>query len=380
MPAATPAPSNSGFALIAAPAAPAGSATCASRPGDRIESTDESAESATAKSKAGGRPRADATPGGESTSACQRNQPSRPSSVGHNRMDPKLAADSRNAPVASTVPAAHRGSSGERAQSVRTGPFRPSTRSSPRSITRERPGGPCQRRKSKLTTDRFEAHPGTRRASKRTKWSRLQPVRIDASSGQRSLGPLCGNSSDPRANGCGMATAGLIGGLGPESTIDYYLRIIEAWQRHDPTSSPSLVIDSLDVQRGLSLVASDRPGLAEYLFGSVRRLAGAGVDFIALTANTGHIVFDELAARSPVPMVSIIEVCADEAKRRGLERLGLLGTRFTMEGAFYPAVFSKRGMGIVPPAEAERLAVHERYAGQLLKGDFLDETRQWIAT
>ncbi|MFL5422724.1 MAG: aspartate/glutamate racemase family protein, partial [Myxococcales bacterium] len=81
-----------------------------------------------------------------------------------------------------------------------------------------------------------------------------------------------------------MATVGLVGGLGPESTIDYYRRVIQVWQRHDPKSFPSLVIDSLDVQRGLALVASDRKGLAEYLFASVRRLAGAGVDFVAMTA------------------------------------------------------------------------------------------------
>jgi aspartate racemase len=175
-----------------------------------------------------------------------------------------------------------------------------------------------------------------------------------------------------------MAIVGLIGGLGPESTIDYYRRIIQVWQRHDPASFPSIVIDSLDVQRGLALVASDRAGLTGYLFGSVRRLAGAGVNFIALTANTGHIVFDELAARSPVPMLSIVEVCADEASRRGLRRLGILGTRFTMEAAFYPQVFSRRGIQAVAPAEADRLAVHERYVGQLLKGDFRDETRQWM--
>ncbi|MFL5431385.1 MAG: aspartate/glutamate racemase family protein [Myxococcales bacterium] len=175
-----------------------------------------------------------------------------------------------------------------------------------------------------------------------------------------------------------MATVGLVGGLGPESTIDYYRRVIQVWQRHDPKSFPSLVIDSLDVQRGLALVASDRKGLAEYLFGSVRRLAGAGVDFVAMSANTAHIVFDELAARSPVPMLSIVEVCADEAKRRGLARLGLLGTRFTMEAAFYPSVFSRRGMEIVTPGAAERTAVHDRYVGELLKGDFRDETRQWI--
>src|SRR5207302_10135073 len=117
---------------------------------------------------------------------------------------------------------------------------------------------------------------------------------------------------DVSASGWTMATVGLVGGLGPESTIDYYRRIIQVWQRHDSATFPSLVIDSLDVQRGLALVASDRKGLADYLFASVRRLSGAGVDFIAMTANTPHIVFDDLAARSPVPMVSIVEVCAEE--------------------------------------------------------------------
>src|SRR3954468_9822301 len=175
-----------------------------------------------------------------------------------------------------------------------------------------------------------------------------------------------------------MASVGLIGGLGPESTIDYYRRIIQAWQARDPSSSPPLVIDSLDVQRALRLVANDLPGLAGYLLASVRRLAAAGVDFVAMTANTAHIVFDEVAARSPVPLLSIVEVCADEAKRRGLARLGLLGTRFTMEAAFYPSVFSRRGIEIVTPGEAERTAVHDRYVGELLKGDFRDETRQWM--
>ena len=83
-----------------------------------------------------------------------------------------------------------------------------------------------------------------------------------------------------------MTTVGLVGGLGPESTIDYYRRILEAWEREDATTTPSIVIDSLDVQRALRLVAADRPALIEYLAASVRRLAGAGVDFVAMTANT----------------------------------------------------------------------------------------------
>jgi aspartate racemase len=172
-----------------------------------------------------------------------------------------------------------------------------------------------------------------------------------------------------------MRIAGLVGGLGPESTVDYYRRILEAWARVDQTTAPRLLIDSLDVQLGLRLVATDRPALVEYLLDSLRRLHAAGADFAAITANTPHIVFDELAARSPVPLVSIVVVCATEARRLGLRRLGLLGTRFTMEAPFYPEVFARHGMQVVTPPEPERAWVHECYVRELLKGDFRDSTR-----
>lgn len=177
-----------------------------------------------------------------------------------------------------------------------------------------------------------------------------------------------------------MASVGIVGGLGPESTIDYYRRLIEVWQRDDPSSAPSIVIDSLDVQLGLRLVEHDRPALIEYLLDSLRRLAGAGVAFAAMTANTPHIVFDELAARSPLPLVSIVEACACEARSRGLKRLALLGTRFTMEAPFYPRVFTRFGLELVAPSEAERSWIHERYVGELLEGNFRDDTRQRISS
>jgi aspartate racemase len=175
-----------------------------------------------------------------------------------------------------------------------------------------------------------------------------------------------------------VTTVGLVGGLGPESTIDYYRRILDVWARDEPSSAPSIVIDSLDVRRALRLVDTDRPALIEYLLASLRRLAGAGVDFAAMTANTPHIVFDELAARSPVALVSIVEVCADEARARGLGRLALLGTRFTMEGPFYAEVCSRYGIAVVSPNAAERAWVHERYVGELLNGEFRDDTRQQV--
>ncbi|MBI4499745.1 MAG: amino acid racemase [Gemmatimonadetes bacterium] len=173
-----------------------------------------------------------------------------------------------------------------------------------------------------------------------------------------------------------MKSLGIVGGLGPESTIDYYRRILEAWKKHDPSSAPSIVIDSLDVQRGLRLVETDRPALTEYLLGSLRRLAGAGVDFAAMTANTPHIVFDELAPRSPVPLISIVEVCAEDARRRSMRQPLLIGTRFTMEARFYPAVFERYGIRVVVPNDADRAWIHDRYVNQLLKGDFREETRR----
>jgi aspartate racemase len=175
-----------------------------------------------------------------------------------------------------------------------------------------------------------------------------------------------------------MQTVGLVGGLGPESTIDYYRRILAAWEREDPSTAPSIVIDSLDVRRALDLVARDRAALIEYLLASLNRLAGAGADFAAMTANTPHIVFDELAARSPLPLLSIVEVCAAEARHRGLRRLVLLGTRFTMEAPFYPEVCARYGVIVVTPDEPDRRWVHEAYVNELLKGDFRDDTRERV--
>jgi aspartate racemase len=177
-----------------------------------------------------------------------------------------------------------------------------------------------------------------------------------------------------------VPTVGIVGGLGPESTIDYYRRILVAWEREDESVAPAIMIDSLDVRRALRLVDSDRAGLTEYLLASLRRLAAAGVDFAAMSANTPHIVFDELAALSPVPLLSIVEVCAHQARARGLRRLALLGTRFTMEGLFYPAVCARYDIAVVPPNDADRSWVHERYVGELLRGQFLEETRQQFET
>jgi aspartate racemase len=175
-----------------------------------------------------------------------------------------------------------------------------------------------------------------------------------------------------------MATAGLIGGLGPDTTVDYYRRIVAGWQSHDPATAPRLVIDSLDVQKVFRLVEFDRPGLADYLSASADRLARAGADFAAITANMPHLVFSEVVARSPIPLVSIIATCADAAEAHGVVRVALLGTRFTMEAPMYPDELGRRGIQVVTPSEPERAFIHDHYVGELLKGKFRSEVRQRV--
>jgi len=186
------------------------------------------------------------------------------------------------------------------------------------------------------------------------------------------------SSPHPENSGARLRTAGLVGGLGPESTVDYYRMILHLWKQRHPSSLPHLVIDSLDVNLGIRLVQGDRPGLVRYLLDSIRRLERAGCDFAAMAANTPHIVFDELAAESPIPLLSIVECCADAVEFRGLRRVGLLGTGFTMGAGFYPTVLGRRGIDVVLPDEQRRAWLHDRYLTELLDGDFTDETRDGV--
>ncbi len=175
-----------------------------------------------------------------------------------------------------------------------------------------------------------------------------------------------------------MARVGLVGGLGPEATLDYYRRLIKAWRSEDPLSSPSIVIDSVDDKVAMRLAEHDRPGLTEYLLESLHRLTDARVSFGAITSNTSHLVYDRVAPRSPIPLISIVDVCMAEARRLDLKRLALFGTRFVMEARLYPAAAQPHGIQIVVPPEPHRTWLHERYVGELAKGDFRDETRRGV--
>src|SRR6476661_3411866 len=133
-----------------------------------------------------------------------------------------------------------------------------------------------------------------------------------------------------------MKTLGVIGGIGPESTIDYYRSIISVYraQKND-NSYPAFILNSIDLSKAVAFIeADDLRQLADYLALEVARLARAGADFALLAANTPHIVFDEVQKQSPIPLISIVEATRDHARSLGLARLALFGTRFTMNADF----------------------------------------------
>jgi aspartate racemase len=174
-----------------------------------------------------------------------------------------------------------------------------------------------------------------------------------------------------------MKTIGLVGGVGPESTIDYYRAMIAAHREQQPDGSyPSIVINSIDLNRLIGSIGNgELAAAADYLVDAVEALARAGAAFGLIGANAPHIVFDEVQRRSPIPLVSIVQATCDAAKARGFTRLGLFGARFTMQGRFYPDVFSKAGMTLATPHPDEQIYIHDKYMTELVKGVLLDDTR-----
>jgi aspartate racemase len=174
-----------------------------------------------------------------------------------------------------------------------------------------------------------------------------------------------------------MKTLGIIGGLGPESTIDYYGRIIALYrQRTGDGSYPQFMINSINLKKGLDFMeANNLAGMTDYLVEEIGKLILAGATFGLISANTPHIVFDQVASRSSIPLVSIVEATCAAAKAKKLKRLALFGTRYTMQATFYPKVFSREGIELLLPGPEDQTYIHDKYLNELVSGKFLPATR-----
>src|ERR1051326_5080948 len=132
-------------------------------------------------------------------------------------------------------------------------------------------------------------------------------------------------------------TLGLIGGTGPEATIEYYRLLIAKYRELADGNSSSLILNSINITPLLEWMTAGELGkVTDYLVAEFEKLHKAGADFAALTANTPHIVFDELQQRTSLPLISIVEAACERTQALGFKSVALFGTRYTMQAPFYP--------------------------------------------
>ena len=178
-------------------------------------------------------------------------------------------------------------------------------------------------------------------------------------------------------NSNAVKTLGMIGGTGPESTVEYYQRLMAAHRaRHADGRAPSLIINSVDNRKLVDWFSANQlPAVVDYLAREIDRLDSAGADFALIAANTPHLVFGELEQRVRLPLLSIVEATADAATAAGLRRLALFGTRFTMRAPMFPDAFARRGLAIVAPNADEQGFIDPKYFDELFVGVIKEETR-----
>ncbi|HKC63480.1 MAG TPA: amino acid racemase [Pyrinomonadaceae bacterium] len=175
-----------------------------------------------------------------------------------------------------------------------------------------------------------------------------------------------------------MKIIGIIGGIGPESTIEYYRLILSLYREQKVDgNNPAILINSINLKRVLDLVGANKLQEAtRYVTDEVERLACAGASFAVIASNTPHIIFDEIQANSTIPLISIVEETRKHAASLGLRRIGLFGTTFTMRGSFYQRAFDKEAIAVITPSVDEQNYIHEKYMTELLYGVVLEETKE----
>lgn len=172
-------------------------------------------------------------------------------------------------------------------------------------------------------------------------------------------------------------TIGLLGGTTPESTIEYYRYITgEYTRRHGDYGYPQVLIYSVTFQEFMDWGRGGRWELVTAkMVEAFEALRRAGADFGLMTANTPHVVFDEVARGTSLPLVSIVEATVEAVSRAGARRVGLLGTETTMNASFYPDALGARGVSTLVPDAEDRKALSRIIYDELARGEVRPESK-----
>lgn len=179
-----------------------------------------------------------------------------------------------------------------------------------------------------------------------------------------------------------MKTIGIIGGLGPEATVDYYKEIIGQVNILNGDGSlnyPEIIVYSVNMAKFIGrLEKGDHSGAAGYIVECVSKLKDAGADFAAISANTPHLLFDNIQGNSAIPLISIVETCKIHAEKMGLKRCGLIGSKFTMKHGFFSKAFETENITVISPGDNDIERIHKLLFTELELGIFKESTKAEI--
>lgn len=168
-----------------------------------------------------------------------------------------------------------------------------------------------------------------------------------------------------------------MGGIGPESSVVYYRSIIDRYKSKLGTGDyPELIINSINMTEMLSHINNgNESGLIGFLVEKLKVIDSAGADFAAMASNTPHLVFDQVAERTGIPLVSIVEETIKVIKISGLKRIGLFGTRTTMSTGFYARVAARYDIEVVTPTSSDQNIIHGIYMNELIYNNISKECK-----
>ncbi|MFX0046648.1 MAG: aspartate/glutamate racemase family protein [Candidatus Hermodarchaeota archaeon] len=177
-----------------------------------------------------------------------------------------------------------------------------------------------------------------------------------------------------------MKKIGILGGMSYESTIKYYdLLIQKYYDRYHDYNYPEIIIYSLNFQKVIDYeLGNDESIYVDYLMTGINSLQNGGVDFIIMAANSPHAVYNKLVQKSKVPILSIVEATAKKAHQENLNKLLLLGIKYTMQASFYKESFSKSGMEVITPLDSEQDIIDQIIFDELVIGKFTGESKDTL--
>lgn len=178
-----------------------------------------------------------------------------------------------------------------------------------------------------------------------------------------------------------MKSVGVIGGLGPETTSEFYLEVIFQCQKQNETQRPLIVISSVpllfEIEKDLIATNTGKERYIPFLVNEAKRLEKSGVDFLVMPCNSLHVFIDEIRQAVSIPVLSIVEETVNYLKQQNFSKVGLISTSATVANNVYEAKFKENDITFVTPNNLQR-AKMDKIIQRLIEGQHLNKDRELI--